>query len=660
MSEDPKDQLQFHQHNLIPDAGIYRTPTQSKVAKDKTLPTVGSRILTMPAVQTAYASFGLDGLKSILLQELVKLDWAQLQDEMVYLAEGANEYKDIKRTLRATKLLAAQWLEDPRQLHDTQEKCQFIFDSISTFGTIEVQAPDNAANAMAQFQVAFPNTGPLEPVPAEAEHALQSGNSILLITDLQGHYGKLETLLQNIQLAQKKGDLLHWTASPEFYLMLVGDLFNKSPYSTWGDSVGFDTYSILRTLQRFMKVAPDRILVSFGAYDLDIASKAALYHPVSGFMGSDLGVNAQAQAIPALLSFIKGTGTPNQPDFAWEFDADQQFFELASAFQVSGVPYLTVPPNAEGGPDISALVGFYEALYQALIQPNIQARPRNIQELDLLAGKLLPATTQQLNLQVLKNSLGRCLHFEGLLQGTGSLKFLRERIAGMHIFQIGQAELFAVHPEIQEISLDMLAAIKAQPEVGWELPEMEKFLLECRTLPQWHIDPQRWLGVLQSLQLNSLNEWLGLPEGHFYQLLKEQKMHGKIIPEFFQQRDEKGFLNAYRQFRWELINEDPTGIAGFALNMDGISRRGEPIMRKMAQLDERSRKSYTKTFLMDLFREELPFEIAVEQEGIVAEWQGAEQGFVISLLIDEAVAIYKDVKEQLHMPVKHAAWIELR
>lgn len=659
---DPKDQLEFQQHHLIPDAGIYRTPTQSKTPKDKGLPPVGSRILTMPAVQNAYSSFGLEGLKSMLLQELVKLEWAQLQDEMVYLAEGANEYKELKRALRATKLLASQWLEDQRQSPAVKEKCQFIFDSISTFGTLAVQAPDSPAAALGEgVQIAFPNTGPLEPVPAEAEHELQAGQALLLITDLQGHYQKLETLLQNIQLAQKKGGLLHWTASPDFYLVLVGDLFNKSPFSTWGDSVGPDTWLVIKTLMRFMKVAPERILISLGSHDLDLASKAALYHPLSGFMGSELGVNAQAQAIPAILSYLRGTAIPNQPDFAWVPDPESGGFELSPAFQVSGVPYLLVPSLPDGGPDISALVQFYEDLLQSLTQANLSARPRNIQELDRIAAQLLPPVTAQQNLQVLKNSLGRCLHFEGLLSGTGTLRFLRERIAGMHVFRAGPLEIFAMHPELQETTLDMLAVIKSRGEAGWTPPDLESFLLKSRTLTRAHINPQRLLAVLQSLGFNDLNDWLGLSETHFYALLKEQKALDKIIPEFFQQRDEKGFLNAYRQFRWDLINEDLTGLAGFALNMEGLGRRGEPLMRKMAALDERTRRSYTKTFLMDLFREELPFTINIEKEGIIAEMTvpGAYE-FVISLLIDESVAIYKDAKGQLHMPVKHAAWIELR
>lgn len=657
---DPKDQLDFQQHHLIPDAGIYRTPTQNKPSKEKGLPPVGSRILTMPAVQNAYASFGLEGLKSMLLQELVKLEWPQLQDELAYLAEGANEYKELKRALRATKLLASQWLEDPRQSSEVKEKCQFIFDSISTFGTLAVQAPESPAAALGPgVQVAFPNTGPLEPVPAEVEHVLQPGQALLLITDLQGHYHKLETLLQNIQLAQKRGNLLHWTASPDFYLVLVGDLFNKSPFSTWGDGVGPDTWPVIKTLMRFIKVAPERILVSFGSYDLDLASKAALYHPVSGFMGSELGVNAQAQAIPAILSFVRGTAIPHQPDFAWVPEPESGGFELSPAYQVSGVPYLLVPPSPEGGPDVSALVQFYEALLQRLTQTS--SRPRTIHELDQIAAQLLPPVSPQLNLQVLQNSLGRCLHYEGLLTGTGTLRFLQERIAGMHLFKIGTLEMFAIHPELQETTLDMLAVIKSRGTESWIPPDMETFLLNSRTLAQAHIQPQRFISVLQSLGFNQLNDWLALSEQQFYTLLKARKALDKLIPEFFPQRDEKGFLNAYRQFRWNLINEDPTGLAGFALNMEGSSRRGEPLMRKMAVLDERTRRSYAKTFLMDLFREELPFAINIEKEGIIAEMNvPGTCELVISLLIDESVAIYKDAKEQLHMPVKHAAWIEIR
>ena len=90
--QDPKDQLMFQKSApVIPDAGIYRTPNAAKASRQKTLPQVSSRILNTPVVQNAYASFGLEGLKSMLLQELVALDWEQLMDELVYLAEGANE-----------------------------------------------------------------------------------------------------------------------------------------------------------------------------------------------------------------------------------------------------------------------------------------------------------------------------------------------------------------------------------------------------------------------------------------------------------------------------------------------------------------------------------------------------------------------------------------
>ena len=50
----------------------------------------------------------------------------------------------------------------------------------------------------------------------------------------------------------------------------------------------------------------------------------------------------------------------------------------------------------------------------------------------------------------------------------------------------------------------------------------------------------------------------------------------------------------------------------------------------------------------------------VTPEGIVAEYAGNNMEFLISLLIDPSVAIYKDIEDNLHMPVKHAAWIEMK
>jgi hypothetical protein len=655
-----KDSLEFNRGPVVPDAGFYTSPLQARGPKQKDLPTVGSRILVLPAVQTAYNSFGLEGLKSILLQELIKLDWPFLQDEMVYLAEGANNYQDIKRALRATKLLAAQWIEDPRQKDDVREKCQFIFDSISTFGTIQVVVPDNPAAQAAGAQVAFPNTGPLPIVGAEAEHILEKGAALLFANDLQGHYDKLENLLLTCQLAQKQGELLHWTAGREFYLVLVGDLFNRSPYSTWGDGIGWQAYEVLATLQRFMKVAPDNILISYGSYDLDLATKAAFYHPVSGFLGTELGVNAQAQAIPALVSYIQGTArNPHAPDFAWQYDPDNLCFDLKPEFQIGGMPHLTLPANEHGLPDIAPLVAFYQSLFEAMTQPAVNQRPRTLAELDARAATLVPPTTPHLNLSVLKTSLGRCLHFEGLLEGSKTLKFLRERIAGLHVFYAGEQQMFAMHPEIQEISLEMLVKLKPLEDV-WEPPALEDFLLRSKVLPQYRLDPRRLLDILQVLKFSRLNDWLGLPEQQFYQRLVQQKQLGLFVPEVIAHKDEKGFLNAYRQFRWELINEDPTGLTGYAINMDGIPRRGEPLMRKLSNLDERTRRSYTKTFLFDLFREELPFKVDIKPEGVIVEYPEANPEFFISLLIDESVAIFKDPKDSLHMPVKHAAWIEYR
>ncbi len=657
--QDPKDQLMFQRTApVIPDAGIYRTPQSAKANRQPTLPMVRSGILNAPVAQNAYASFGIEGLKSILLQELVKLDWEPLQDELVYLAEGANEHTELKRALRATKLLALQWLEDPRRDDADKLKCQYICDSISTFGKIEIKPPDTVASQMAGTEVLFPSMGPLEPIGAEAEHVLNPGAGVLLITDLQGHYEKLKNMLFSIQMVTEKDDQLHWTAPRDLYLVVVGDLFNKSPYSSWGDNIGWDSYKLFKTLQRFMKVAPDRILLSYGAYDLDLAIGAAFDHPVSGQLGEPLGVNAQAQAIPALLSFIHGTADPSASDCAWEHLAEAHCWLLKEDFQIQGFPILSVA-DLDGKPDITPLVSFYEALYQRLTQPQLEQRPRSIQDVDAIAAGLLPEASEQLNLQNLATSLGRSLHYKGLLEGSGALSFLREQVAGMHVLKAGELELFAMHPEIQEISLDMLENLKPRGLEAWQPPELEAFIRASRVLPQHRINPDRLLTLLHMLRISRLNEWLGLSEQQFYQKLVQSRQLKTWVPEILPKSDEKGFTEAWRKLRWDLINEDNTGIAGYAINMDGIARRGEPLMRKMAQLDERTRRSYARTFMMDLLREEIPVSMKIQQDGIVIDYPDEnDPNMRIMLLIDENVAIYRDPKDNLHMPVKHAAWIE--
>lgn len=658
----PEDSLNFQSGPVVPDAGIYQTPSQSRATRARVLPQVNSRILNQPAVQTAYNSFGLEGLKSILLQELVHLDWAQLQDEMVYLAEGANAHKEIKRALRATKMLASQWIEDPRQHEDVKAKCEYIFGAISSFGDIIITPPETAASQMEGVQVAFPSMGTPDPVGAEVETVVERSSSILLMTDIQGHLDRLNEMLINTQLVQERQGILHWTAPQNFYLVIIGDLFNKSPYSSWGDGVGMQTYEVVKSLQRFIKMSPQNILLTYGAYDLDLATGAAFDHPVSGFLGDTLGVNAQAQALPALLSYLRGTARPESSDFAWVYVPESHAYVLKEEYQEQGFPYLSVPAVEIEGvrqPDITALVNFYEQLYARLLAPRAEERPQTIQDIDALAAGLMPAATEQLNLQSLTSSLGRCLHYKGLLQGSGTLRFLREQIAGMHILQLEGLEMFAMHPEIQEITLDMLLALKPRGEENWVAPDLEQFLQQSRALVQRRIDPAGLLQRLQQLHLSRLNDWLALSEAHFYHRLVQQRQLQNWVPEIISRRDEKGFIEAYRQLRWELINEDPTGLAGYAINMDGIGRRGEPLMRKMAEVDERTRRSYTKTFLMDLFREELPANVNVQPEGIIVEYPNTgTPGLMISLLIDPSVAIYRDPKENLHMPVKHAAWIE--
>lgn len=655
--QDPKDQIVFQQATpQVPDAGIYSNQAKRQPARTKSLPQVRSGILNTPDALKTFDSFGIEGLKTLLLEKLVQLDWGPLQDELTYLAEGANEHREIRRTLHAVKLMAAQRYEDPRRGDDERMKCEYIFNSISTFGKIEIQPLEDAGGQMQAMEIAFPNLGPLEAVGAEVEHVLAPGSEILLMTDLQGHYDKLAQMLLNAQIAVERDGLLHWNGPKDFYLLIVGDLFNKSPYSSWGDTVGWDSFKVVKTLQRLMKVAPERILLAYGAYDLDLALGAAFDHPTSGFLGGELAVNAQAQTLPAVISFLQGTADPLSAEGAWERRGE--VYQLKPEFQISGFPQLILPAD-ESGPNLTPLLDFYQQLYQRLTHPQTEQRPRSAQELDQLAAGLLPPASETLNLQNLASSLGRSLHYLGLLEGTGTLGFLRNQVAGLHVLKTQKLELFAMHPEIQEITLDMLGEIKSRGEEGWLAPELESFVRGSRVLIERRISPDKLLAALQALRLSRLNEWLGLNELQFYQKLVQTRQLSAWVPEILPRQDEKGFTEAWRKLRWELINEDPTGLAGYAINMDGISRRGEPLMRKMAQLDERTRRSYARTFLMDLLREEAPVEMDLQQSNILIRLPDAHNpALAMVLMIDENVAIYKDPKDNLHMPVKHAAYIE--
>lgn len=658
---DMKDTFQTGKQEEVPSAGFYKAPQASRNDKDKSILPIlpGSKILLNPQVQQSFDSYGLDGLKSILLQELLKLDFDDVEPELIVLAQASAEHQMIKRALRATKLMAAQWMEDKFQKPEIKEKCEYIFHLVPTFGTANLAAkqpplatvPENLFPDLAEWQAGH--------IPAECTCTIEKGTSLVFVSDLQGNYDKLEKLLLTCQMGVKPETLLHWSGAKDVYLVLVGDLLSKSPLSSWGDRVGFQSYEVISSLRRMMEQSRGHIKICYGSYDLDIATGAVFHHPMSGFMGQTLGVNAQVQSYPIVLSFIKGLQQlePDHAEYPWE-----QALTTVPAYKLRS-PYgtlkLLLPARAADGlPEITPLVNFYQQLFQYAMQPNVALRPKTIAQIDQKAAQLVPPPRADLNLDALKTAKGRALHFEGLMQGSGTLDFLRHQIAGIHIFSAGEKDIFACHADIQENTLDMLEHIKNQDQ--WQPQDPVLWLAYSQVLRQRQIPVDKIMELLDKLKLEHVTDWLALPEKQFYQLLLKHNQLNAWVPSIIPQRDEKSFVQSYQQFRWEMINEDPSGLTGYAINLEGLPRRGEPVMRKIGELDERTRRSYGQKFLHEIFREELDFRVDVLPAGeIVAHWPAmGEPEFLISLLIDESVAIYKDANDKLHMPIKHAAWIE--
>lgn len=669
--EDHTDSLKFGQNNK-PSAGVYTSPALKKTGplhKDGIEISGPSIILGLSSVQNAFETFGLEGLKSIMLQELVKLEPSEIEEELKNLARGAGQNQTVKRALRATKILAATWMADPRQQEDIRERCTLIFETIPTFGTHNLKLKRELAQEQADAQeeeayYPLPHPPNLPPLAVECVHPIEENSSIVYVTDIQGHYNKLEMLLQTCNLAHPKGSYLHWDAPDNIYLVLVGDLFNKSPYSTWGDGIGFQSFEIIETIRRIIAESGNRVMVCYGNYDIDLATKAAFYHPISGFTGSRLGVNAQAQTLPIVFSFLKGTGfeEADHPYSAWTWDVSDEgnmCFKLKPEYQIKGKPDITLPATPAGDLDLQPILDFYERIYQFVVPPNIHDRPKTIKQIDERVKQFLPQPTDNLNLNDLAHSMGRRALVEGLLEGTGTISFLRKNLAGLHVFQTKKHELFAAHIDMLDRTLDNIEYLKESDK--WSVPDLIEFLKNSKELKKRRIQPKVIVKALKELGLTSLTKWLGLPARELYKLLINNKKIQLFVPSIIRKKDEAGFCDAYNQLRYALMAEDPGGMAGFYINQEGLPRRGEPLMEKVSHLDERAKIAYCKKFLLDVFQQDIPFGVGMLAGGeIVAQFpsKGENPEFKISLLIDESAAVYKDTKKVIHIPIKHAAWIE--
>src|SRR5690606_27851135 len=124
--------------------------------------------------------------------------------------------------------------------------------------------------------------------------------------------------------------------------------------------------------------------LSLGSYDLKICTEQVFKDTSYGFSGSYGGLSAQAQAIPAMVSYLEGTAFDSTDSIysLWEKAVvdEKLFFRLKPEFQIEGQPDIIIASSDTQLPDISSLKAFLMSLYNELTLPPAQ-RPKTLKEL---------------------------------------------------------------------------------------------------------------------------------------------------------------------------------------------------------------------------------------------------------------------------------------
>ena len=212
---------------------------------------VKSRVMSSPMFINTIKQYGVDAAKTIILQELLKMSDEEVVEELRILGNIAEENIEIKRSLRAAKFMAAQWVDDEKRGQQVRDKCMFIIESIPTFKNAPKAKEEPKKREVASSEETVVERKPEKmvipevknkPIPPEnpAEPPISKyteinkialGEKLLVITDVQGDYNRLREYLLKYKVISPDNK---WNPACKTKLILVGDLFNKSPYSSWG------------------------------------------------------------------------------------------------------------------------------------------------------------------------------------------------------------------------------------------------------------------------------------------------------------------------------------------------------------------------------------------------------------------------------------------
>jgi hypothetical protein len=648
---------------------------------------IKSKIMSSSLFMNTIEQYGVDAAKTIILQDLLNMTDNEIVNELNILATVAEENLNIKRSLRAAKFMAVQWCEDEKRHPNVRNKCQFIIDSIPTFKTskesvdkkdlppkviIQSQRQENTNSKNIDSDNSFnilenpllktkpsPPENPIEPNISKATNINKflRGERILVITDVQGDYNRLkDTLLRHRLVVNQNGKIV-WNSESKTKLVLIGDLFNKSPYSDWGGKVAMQTFLVTELVRRLVNESNNNVFLSMSNYDIQICSGQIFYDLNYGFNSSNLGVKVQAQALPSLISYIEGT-TYDEPDSLysiWKKDENSDdgiFFKLKPEFQIDGSPDIRIKGNEINLPDINSLRYFLQALYQELCLPKSE-RPKNIKELDKKAKDFFRQKPGE-NIEALIDSKERAKLFQGILEGTKTIDFLKKFISSTHKFQTEKREnLTFSHVSLKNEFATMFEKAK---EINWGIPiSLEGALSESKFLKMKKIDSNKLANDLKRVGVNNIQEFLTKDADEFFEELNSKHLVDLFIPTISPNKLKFGYVKGIERFQDSLRMEDRTGILGFRLvNRVAGNDYDDIEMKKSSELNDNAKVAYTEKVLTDIFGNNKGFTIkSIEDKHIVCE----KLNWKVTIDIDKTAALYKDENNNIQVPIKHIVMI---
>lgn len=647
---------------------------------------IKSKILSSSLFMNTIEQYGVDAAKTIILQDLLNMTEIEIITELKILATVAEEDANIKRSLRAAKFMAVQWVEDEKRNPEVRKRCQFIIDSIPTFNKVKDASPkkelapknilppsqrsivnenDNEDNSFNILENPLLKTKPSPPdnphesfvTKGNTINKFLRGERILVITDVQGDYNRLkDTLLRHRLVINQNGKII-WNPETKSKLIIIGDLFNKSPYTDWGGKVAMQTFLVIELIRRLSFESNNNIFLSMSSYDVQLCSGQIFNDLSYGFNNNNFGIKVQAQALPALISYIEGTTYDDKDNLysLWvrdEKDDDGVFFKLKPEFQIDGSPDIRIKGNEINLPDINSLRYFIHAMYQELCLPKNE-RPKNLKELDKKAKEFFRQKPGE-NIEALIDSKQRANLFQGILEGTKTIDFLQKFVSSSHKFQTDKREnLTFSHVSLKNENASMFEKAK---DINWGVDiSLEKALSDSKFLKMKKVDTNKLANDLKKVGFNNIQEFLTKDPEEFYEELNSKHLIDLFIPLISPNKLKFGYVKGIERFQESLRLEDKTGILGFRLvNRVAGNDYDDIVMKKVSELNDSAKIAYTEKVLTDIFGNNKGFDIkSIEDKHIVCE----KLNWKISIDIDKTAALYKDENNNIQVPIKHVVMI---